>query len=170
MNSKEYEELVKMSRCMQSLVARLASKEHPISKDISDLRRHIVSVQLRTDYSLAAMSRALVVLQDQIGSIAQSLETLKSSVSVLQKRMEPDQEEMNWHPALLKRPVMEVEELPDSPMNSQERGTSPDITCSETIGLCKHQLIDQGSPVDGIMELQEWEKVEELMKNYETLM
>jgi len=169
MNSRELGQLVEISRSMQSLVARLENKAHLTSKDISGLREHIVSIQYRVDYSLVAMSKSLGVLHDKIESIVSKQETLMNSVNSLLKQKEADQDEMNWHPALRLMPVMESEELPDSPVQILERGTSPDITCSETIGLCKHQLEDQRSPSDGTGDFLEWEKVDELMKNLETL-
>lgn len=169
MNSSEFKQLVEMSRNMQSLVGRLESKGHHTSKDILDLRSHIVSQLYRLDYSLDAISRSLVVLHDQIGTIAANQEIMKNTVSalVLQKAVVQG---MNSQEDLQKTPEMELVELPDSPMQTPVRSTSPDITCSETIGPSKDLSPVPMSPLYGTMEIQEWEKVEELMKNSQMLM
>jgi len=151
---------------MQSLVSRLEQRGLHTYRDISDLRGHIVSIQSRIDISLVAISKSLVVLHDRIENIAQSQETLKNLVNahLEQKEVLP---EMNLQGDSQKMPVMESEELPDSQNPTQVRSTSVDITCSETIGPSRLQEIDQELQSDGFMEFLEWEKVEELMNNYQ---
>lgn len=164
--SVELEELRKLSRAMQSLVARLENKELHTSRVISDLRDHIVSQQLRIDISLVAMSRSLVVLHDRIESIAPNLEILKSSVNSLILQVK-EQAEMNLPLPLVLTPVMDVEELLDSPRNTQERMPSPDIRCCETFGLCRSLSRDLRAVASGTTGDQEWENLDELMKNYQ---
>jgi len=151
---------------MQSLVARLESKGHHTSKDISDLRAHIVSIQSRVDISLVAISKSLVVLHDRIESIAQNQETLKNLVSAPLVLKEVRQETNSRGNSPL-TPVMECEELPDSPIETPVRFTFPDITCYETIGAYKQHGTGQTSRAGGTGDFLEWEKVEELIKNWE---
>ena len=80
MNSKVLSELQSLSQAMQSLVARSAHQERDISKDISSLRDHIVSIQLRVDFSLVAISKSLQVLQTLIGDTARKMEIVESLV------------------------------------------------------------------------------------------
>jgi hypothetical protein len=61
---------------------------------------------------------------------------------------------------------MEEEELFDTPKSTQGAGTSPDITCYETTGLCKHLLPESPLWYGGTTVDQEWENLEELMMNY----
>lgn len=154
---------------MQSLVGRLESRGLDTSRDISDLRGHIVSQLSRIDISLDAISRSLVVLHDRIESTARKMETFESSVNSLLKQKE-EAPVMNSQGSSGKTPLMDVEELPDTPITTLVRSTSPDITCYETIGLCKHQKEDPIFLSDGYMESQEWENLEELMKHFQTPM
>ena len=125
-------EFAQLSRNMQSLAARLENGELPISRDISDLRGHVVSQLSRIDISLAAISKSLMVLHDRTELIARKVETIESLVSAQVMQMEVVPETPS--PVILssdsERDEPESEPLP---MLTPVRGTSPDITCYETI-------------------------------------
>jgi len=148
------------------LVARLENKELHTYRVISDLREHIVSQQSRIDISLVAMSRSLTVLHDRIETIVPNLEILKSSVNSLILQVK-EQHEMNSLLPLAVTPLMDVEELLDSPMKTPERTRSPDIRCFETFGLCRNLSHDLRVVADGTSDYQEWENLDVLMKNYQ---
>jgi len=169
MNTVEFVELVVLSRNMQSLVARLESKELHTSRDISDLRNHIVSQLSRIDISLDAISKSLAVLHDRIESTVAKVETIESSVNSLLPMKAVSKEAplgMNWPGSSSEMPVMVEEELPDSPVRTLVRSTSPDITCSETIGAFSNPNLDLASTSGGFMDSQEWENLDSLMKSY----
>lgn len=166
MNSQLYAEFVVLSRNMQSLVARLESRELGTCKDISDLRGHIVSQLSRIDISLDAISRSVVVLHDKIENTAAKMENLMSMVN--SQKIEHHHQGKILHVSSCNTPEMEKEELEDSQKQIQAHTTSPDITCSEIIGPCKHQLEDRELLWTGCTECQEWASLDELMKDFQT--
>lgn len=166
MNSQLYAEFVVLSRNMQSLVARLESRELGTCKDISDLRGHIVSQLSRIDISLDAISRSVVVLHDKIETTAAKMENLMSMVS--SQKIEHHHQGKILHVSSQETPPMEEEVLEDSQNPTQEHTTSPDITCLETIGPCKHQLQDPELLWTGCTDCQEWANLEELMSDFQT--
>jgi hypothetical protein len=166
MRSNEFDELVKISRNMQSLVMRLENQGLHTSRDTSDLRSHIVSITSRIDFTLDAISRSLTVLHDRIESIAQSQETLRNLVLSQVNQCHAT----NSLQSLPLTPVMVEEALPDSPENIQVRSPSPDINCSETIFASSRPFHVQILESDGSMDNLEWENLDELMKNYQSHM
>jgi len=116
---------------MQSLVARLESKELHTSKDISSLSEHIACKLSRVDFSLDAISKSLQVLQTEMYTIAQKMETLEN----LGRNPKPEVPPETNLPAGFAQdwsPISETD-LENLLKNIPESGTFPDITCYETI-------------------------------------
>jgi hypothetical protein len=155
------------------LAARLEKEGLLSSKDMYDLRSLFVSSLSRIDLTLAAMSRSLVVVHDRIESTAQKMENMMNMVSALMTQkvqVEEPPQETNLGGSSQKQPMMEEEELYDTQKSTQEAGTTPDITCYETTGLCKHHQIESPLWYGGTTVDPEWESLEELMKNYQERM
>lgn len=155
MNSNLSAEFVKLSRDMQSLVARLENQAHHTSRDMSSLRSHIVSIQSRVDCSLDVISKTLQVLQTAIFDTAAKMDLLQSMVKDLHKEREVLQEMKSLDDLL---PEWNQEEL--AWMNSlfpiPEHGTIPDITCSETIFQQEGPRNDPTSTSGGFGVNQGW--------------
>lgn len=155
-------ELAKISAAMQSLAAKSANKEPDISKDISDLRSHIVSIQSRVDISLDAMSRSLGVLHSRIELIASKMvtsESLEISHKALMEQFKMRQLEPSLQPW-----TEEDQEWLNSFMNIPELGTIPDITCSETILRRSPPFIDLTFEFNGTMDHPEQVSLAQPMK------
>jgi len=110
---------------------KLENDEEPISRDILDLRNHIVSVQSRVDISLVAMSKSLAVQATAISDIAVKMENIENLVK---DQLQWARTEMNL-PDPLQTPLLSKEEMEwmNGLLETQEPGISPDITCYEII-------------------------------------
>lgn len=159
-------ELVRLSRAMQSLVAKLESKEPHTSRDISDLREHIVSQQSRIDISLERISRLLADQQDQIASIAASQVRIENLVIAQQMAKEDLPETPSPKLFGMQLPEADMEAYVNSLIRTPERSCSPDITCYETFGHFNVQFQGQIYHAPGTGDYQEPGSPGELMRSF----
>lgn len=149
-------ELSKNTALTQSLVKKLENLEHLTSKDSLCSDQGLGLSLRRIDLTLDHISKSLVVLHDRIEIIAGKVATLENMVNVLiptrpaigacvpkETEMLSDEDFQNFfnHPEWsdLLKPIPEL-------------GTSPDLTCSETICHFNNQLKEAASPSGGSME------------------
>lgn len=113
-------------------------KELLTSRGSSHFEDAVISAMFGVSVALGSISRSQEVLLDKIELIVQKMETLQKEVSVLQKDVK-ESLEMNSLSSFEMPSSQEMEEFFNFPTPIQEVGTTPDITCYETISLPSSQ-------------------------------
>ncbi len=154
MNTNQSNEQLNLIAHMVSLEKKLESLELLTSKGTVSSDNGVFSVTRRIDLTLDAMSRSLRVLHDTTEATARKVEMLGNLVHalILEVRQDRLNQEMNWegHFPDVWSPAMQ--DWVSSLMLTPERGTSPDITCSETINFSAVPSRGPPSTSDGSME------------------
>ncbi|AXF52028.1 MAG: hypothetical protein [Cressdnaviricota sp.] len=141
-----------------SSVERPVNLEPLISKDTSRYEDGVLSLMYQVSSHLGHISRGQQVLLDRIESIAAKVETLSKEVNSMKagsEEIKTKSEERSWLPSNL-----EIQEWLNSPIQSPERGSTMDLTCSEMPFLSTQPLTGLPSMFDGFGDFQEWVKVD----------
>lgn len=123
--------LSKRARSIPSSVEKSAIPALLISRDTPSFQDGVISAMYQISLAVGSTSRSLEVILDKIDSIALKVEALEKQVhflglslarqetsSLLNSEIPSDQEIQDWFNSLNPIPAL---------------GTSPDITCSETL-------------------------------------
>jgi len=143
---------------------KLEIPEPLICRGTSAFAKEGVPFMYQVSLHLEHLSRGQAVLLDKIESIAAKVEILSKEVKSMKAkpslRIETNKPDNSWLPS-----DKEIEEWLNMPIQSPERGSFMDLTCSETLYPAIPPSNVQVLESDGSGDDQEWVKVDWRMKN-----
>lgn len=146
--------------------SRKEMEELLISRGSSSFNDGMLSMLFGINLALGSISKGQTVLLDRIEDIARRMEILEKEVKSLKKEESVPQEPMlpEAFPQALRKDIADLE---NSLMNSPINGSIPDIQCYETLNSSSSPWNDPTWSWNGFMDLQEWEKVDTPMINFQ---